>query len=216
MTRSNGGRTLTITGTLAEVDADLQTLTDDNASAGLHTIRVHARDSFGNAAGETSIAVTVSRPPTLSIAHRTAVTSAKAAELPAGAADVLTASRHATLTGTGRADLFGFATPRSPLHPNSNVLVHFGAAADKIAFSDQGFHLELSGAGPQPELLPKGLFTANASGSFTNTKERFAYDTGTEELYYDARDESAGSSREVVATFAGHPHLTAGGVFFVS
>ena len=60
--RSNGGKTLTIAGTLAQVNADLSTLTDDDASTASDTIAVNASDSFGNSAGQKSIAVTVQPP----------------------------------------------------------------------------------------------------------------------------------------------------------
>ena len=65
ITSSNGGRTLTIAGTLAEVNADLTTLTDTDASIAPDTITVNAGDSFGNAASPQSIAVNVLGPTTL-------------------------------------------------------------------------------------------------------------------------------------------------------
>src|SRR5208282_4018584 len=59
ITPSNGGRTLTIDGTLIEVNADLTTLTDNDPTTGSDTITVNAGDSFGNVASPKSIAVTV-------------------------------------------------------------------------------------------------------------------------------------------------------------
>jgi hypothetical protein len=56
---SNAGKTLTIVATLAQVDADLTTLTDDDASTAADTITVSATDSFGNSATQKTIAVTV-------------------------------------------------------------------------------------------------------------------------------------------------------------
>jgi hypothetical protein len=152
----------------------------------------------------------------LSVADLTAVPSANARKLLADAGDILIAGRHATLTGTAGVDLFEFATPGSRLHPDSNVIAHFGAGTDKIAFSDPGFRLGLASPSAVPQALPADLFTADATGSFTTAAERFAYDTSTGRLYYDAHGEKAGSTRELVATFAAHPHLTAGDVFFVS
>jgi hypothetical protein len=67
ITPSNGGKTLTISGTLAEVDADLTTLTDSDATAGSGTITVNTSDSFGNKASETSIAVTVNGLPGITV-----------------------------------------------------------------------------------------------------------------------------------------------------
>ena len=45
ITPSNGGATLTISGTLAQLNADLTTLTDNDAMAGSDTITVNATDS---------------------------------------------------------------------------------------------------------------------------------------------------------------------------
>jgi hypothetical protein len=59
ITPSNGGTTLTIVGTLAQVNADLTTLADADASTAADTITVNAGDSFGNTAAPRSIAVTV-------------------------------------------------------------------------------------------------------------------------------------------------------------
>ena len=66
ITSSNGGRTLKIAGTLAQVDADLRTLTDKDATAGSDTITLNASDSFGNTASHKSIAVTVNGLPAIS------------------------------------------------------------------------------------------------------------------------------------------------------
>jgi hypothetical protein len=152
----------------------------------------------------------------LSVADLTAVPSAHAAPLLADAGDILIAGRHSTLRGTAGSDLFEFATPGSPLHPDSNVILHFDAADDQVAFSDPGFHLGLANPSAAPQALPADLFGANPTGKFNNATERFAYDTRSGALFYDAHGDRPGSSRELVATFAGHPHLTAGDVFFVS
>jgi plastocyanin len=57
---SNSGKRLTITGTLAQVDADLTALADDDATTTADTITVNASDSFGNTASPAkSIPVTV-------------------------------------------------------------------------------------------------------------------------------------------------------------
>ncbi len=54
----SGTTTLTITGSLATVNADLASLKDTEASPGSDTIQVTASDSFGNVATPASIAVT--------------------------------------------------------------------------------------------------------------------------------------------------------------
>jgi hypothetical protein len=152
----------------------------------------------------------------LSVADLTAIPSGKAAQLLADSSDILIAGHHSILIGTKGADLFEFATPGSLRHPDGNMIIHFDATADKIAFSDPGFHLDLTNPGAAPQALPADLFTANATGRLTTAVERFAYDTGTGALYYDAHGDKTGSSRELVATFAGRPQLTASDVFFVS
>ena len=50
ITPSNGGTTLTISGTLAQLNADLTTLTDTDASTAADTITVNAKDSNGGSA----------------------------------------------------------------------------------------------------------------------------------------------------------------------
>ena len=59
ITPSNGGKTLTISGTLAQVNADLTTLTDNDASTAADTITVNASDRNGGSATAASVAVTV-------------------------------------------------------------------------------------------------------------------------------------------------------------
>ena len=58
-TVSSPGTTLTISGTLSEVNADLATLKDTDTTAGFDNITVTATDSFGNSATPATIAVTV-------------------------------------------------------------------------------------------------------------------------------------------------------------
>ena len=59
ITPSNGGKTLTISGTLAQVNADLTTLTDTDGATAADTITVNANDSNGGSATPASIAVAV-------------------------------------------------------------------------------------------------------------------------------------------------------------
>jgi hypothetical protein len=54
----SGGTSLTITGTLTQVNADLTTLSDKDATSGSDTITLNATDSFGNSATQKQIAVT--------------------------------------------------------------------------------------------------------------------------------------------------------------
>jgi Domain of unknown function (DUF4347)/SdrD B-like domain/Bacterial Ig-like domain len=70
ITPSNGNETLMINGTLAQVNADLTTLTDDDASTAADTITVSATDSFGNSvASATLIPVTVTSGSAIFDAH---------------------------------------------------------------------------------------------------------------------------------------------------
>jgi hypothetical protein len=78
ITSTNSGHTVTIVGTLSQVYSDLATLTDTNGAAGSDPITVKATDSFGNAATQQTIAVTVNQqneapePPTLTVGGTTA------------------------------------------------------------------------------------------------------------------------------------------------
>jgi hypothetical protein len=55
----SGTTNLTIIGSLAQVNADLATLADTDATTPSDTITLHAADSFGNAAGTRTVAVSV-------------------------------------------------------------------------------------------------------------------------------------------------------------
>ena len=88
ITSTNSGHTLTIVGTLSQVYSDLGTLTDTNGTAGSDPITVKATDSFGNAATQQTIAVTVNQqneapePPTLTVGGTTATLIIGASTLP--------------------------------------------------------------------------------------------------------------------------------------
>ena len=59
---TNSGTTLTITGSLSDVNTDLKTLTDTNGTAGSDPITVSASDSLNNSATSQTIDVTVQAP----------------------------------------------------------------------------------------------------------------------------------------------------------
>ena len=65
ITPSNGGKTLTIAGSLSQVNADLTTLADTDGATGSDVIAVSASDSNGGSAGPASIAVTVNGTPSI-------------------------------------------------------------------------------------------------------------------------------------------------------
>ena len=56
------------------------------------------------------------------------------------------------------------------------------------------------------------IFTANAAGGFSDTSQRFAYDTTTGQLFYGA--DGSGGASTVIAVLAGAPTLTASKLFF--
>ncbi len=58
----SGTTSLTISGSLSQVNADLATLTDTDASSTADTIKISASDNFGNPATQQSIAITVQVP----------------------------------------------------------------------------------------------------------------------------------------------------------
>ena len=70
-----GTTSVSVTGTLAQVNAALATLQDTDASALAHSIVVSATDGFGNAAAAKSIAVTVSAHAVSVFAVPTALTA---------------------------------------------------------------------------------------------------------------------------------------------
>ncbi|WP_158746201.1 hypothetical protein, partial [Acidisphaera sp. L21] len=61
----SGSTAVTIQGSLAQVNAALATVTDAQSTAGTDTIRLAALDSFGNAAANANVGVTVNGLPVL-------------------------------------------------------------------------------------------------------------------------------------------------------
>ena len=81
ITPSNGGTSLTITGTLAQVNADLTTLTDNDPTAGSDQITVNASDSNGGKATPAAIAVTVNGLPVTTTPTSATVTQNQASPI---------------------------------------------------------------------------------------------------------------------------------------
>ena len=73
ITPGNGGKTLTISGSLAQVDADLATLADLDGTTPSDTISIGATDSNGGSAAPVSIAVTVNGSPAFSAPASTVI-----------------------------------------------------------------------------------------------------------------------------------------------
>ena len=76
---------MTITGTLAQVNADLTTLTDTDGTVAADTITVHATDSNGASATSASIAVTVNGLPVITAPTAETIGVGQAALVPGGA-----------------------------------------------------------------------------------------------------------------------------------
>ncbi len=137
-----------------------------------------------------------------------AVAAADRAILRGGAgADTLIAGRHAALTGGGGSDRFELTTPGSAAVPDQNTIADFKHGADKIGLAEAGFGL---GAAPSAATL----FQANPTAGFTSAAQRFAYDTTDGRLFFDHDGSRGASSPELIATFSGHPTLTASDLFF--
>ena len=96
VTPSNGGTTLTISGTLAQLNADLTTLTDDDATTAADTITVNATDTNGGSAPAASVAVTVNGVPAI-----TASTSATVQQNQATAVTGVSVSETGNTTTSG-------------------------------------------------------------------------------------------------------------------
>ena len=96
ITPTNGGKTLTIAGTLSQVNADLTTLADTDATTASDAISVTASDSTGGSAGPASIAVTVNGAPSIS-----APTSATVAQNVATAISGVSVSESGNTTTSG-------------------------------------------------------------------------------------------------------------------
>ena len=82
ITPSNGGKTLTISGTLTQVKADLTTLADTDGTTPSDTILVNASDSNGGTATPASIAVTVNGLPAITAPTPATIGVGKAASIP--------------------------------------------------------------------------------------------------------------------------------------
>jgi hypothetical protein len=67
---SNGGTTLTVGGSLTQVDAALATLSDTDSVAGSDNITVNAADGFGNTATQQTVAVTANGTPVIAVPSR--------------------------------------------------------------------------------------------------------------------------------------------------
>ena len=78
----SGTTSLTITGSLSQVNSDLATLQDTDGTSGSDTITLYATDSLGNAASRQTIAVTVNGLPVITPAATQTIGVGKARRSP--------------------------------------------------------------------------------------------------------------------------------------
>ncbi len=128
--------------------------------------------------------------------------------------DIFYAAAHTAMTGGVGTNQFTFADI------GSNTITDFAASAsNELVLRNSGFNLGVDqgqGTGT-PKPLAATVFVANATGTFTNTSQRFAYNTTTGVLSYSADGSGAAGSK--IVTLTGHPALSAGSggnLFFTS
>jgi hypothetical protein len=166
-----------------------------------------ANTNFAAALGET---ITVDGGNAGNILSEAGIAATDRAVLKGGAgADTLIAGADATLTGGASKDVFELTRPGTLAAPVKVTITDFTHGTDKLAFSKKGFGLAASASAAT-------LFTANGTGHFTTTAQRFAYDTATGDLFYDAHGSATPGSRLEIAVLTHHPALTASDVTFVS
>ncbi len=184
------------------------------ANGGANTLSL----TNGNFAGTSAATITVIGGGNGNTLSEAGVSASDLAVLVGGAGtDILTAGQHAKLTGGAGADQFVFATSGSAASPDANTITDFTHGLDKIVFRDAGFNLgadEGKGtATPQP--IAKALFSPDINGTFATTANRFAYNTKTGGLFYDADGIGKAHASERIATLTDHPTLTASDIFFI-
>jgi Ca2+-binding RTX toxin-like protein len=123
---------------------------------------------------------------------------------------ILTTGTYDVSAGHGT-DLFEFTGPQALLNLSF-------ASNDELVFRATGFDLGvdngLGTATPQP--IAASLFSSHTDGTFATSDNRFAYDSVTGTLYYDAHGSTPGSTSFAVADLTNHPHLGASNLFFTS
>lgn len=171
----------------------------------------------GNFAGVTGDAVTVTGGTASDTIDASHVTGSNITVLKGGAGnDVLIAGRKTTMTGGSGANVFVFTAAGS-----SRITDFATGKGNTIELRDAGFNLGVDdGHGKTaPQHLDAAVFVASKTGAFTTAGQRFAYDTSTGVLSYDADGSGPLFAASTVATLTGHPSLSAGStgnLFFVS
>jgi Ca2+-binding RTX toxin-like protein len=199
----------------------LMTTSGTVAAGGVSGLEIYDLSSSGansltladaNFTGVTNSAITINGGNSGNTIDASGLTGANRVIAVGGAgSDVFFAGGKTTMTGGAGTNEFVFSAA------GSNTIKDFTASTtNEIVFSNSGFALGLSGATSTPKPLPAGLLVSDATGAFTATTQRFAYNTTVGALYYDAQGNTTGSSRELVATLTGHPTFTATNLFFAT
>jgi hypothetical protein len=123
--------------------------------------------------------------------------------------DAFFAGNNTVMTGNAGRNQFIFSAA------GDNRVADFAVSAgNEVVFSNKGFSLGSGGASGTPKALPAGLFVENSDGHFTDTTQRFAYATGSGDLFYSASGENG--TPALVSHFTGAPSLAASQLFFIT
>jgi hypothetical protein len=146
ITPSNGGATLTVAGTLLQVNADLSTLTDTDASAAQDTLTVNASDSFGNSATQATDTINV--------------TSA--------AANIFNAHVYLDTNGDGAQDGSESGLPGVTVNLLNSSGSPTGQSSTTNASGDVSFTSLANGTYEISVVAPSGDVVSQATNTFTN------------------------------------------------
>jgi hypothetical protein len=93
----------------------------------------------------------------------------------------------------------------------------FNPQVDQLWFATNGFDLGIDSltAKISTQPLDASLLSANSAGTFDSVDNRFAYNSSTGQLFYDAQGSAPGSHAQLLATLYGAPQLTAANLFYL-
>ena len=121
-----------------------------------------------------------------------------------------------TFTAGSGSDSFVFIADNLPNHPTINncqvsskdVVVYDIHTPNEFDLGPTDNAMDPA----MPTLIDPSIFIANATGDFTSSSQRFAYDTTNGNLFYSATGSNA--SETTFATFTNEPSITAGNLRF--